>query len=173
MYASQDFRRRFRSQSVSQSLDLEMPGPANLRKTADVKKAVDSGLLDVKAIDSGALAILKFLKQTGKFETPETPPEQAINRPEHRRLIREAGAQGIVLLKNEENILPLKAKELKSVAALGLAKECLAHGGGSAAVNCHYKITPYEALEGVLGKNFDLRYSQGEICGLLIECVRN
>lgn len=140
-----------------------MPGPANLRKIVNVKKAVDNGLLDVKAIDSGALAILKFLKQTGKFESPETLPEQAINRPEHQRLIREAGSQGIVLLKNEGSILPLKAKELKSIVALGLAKQCLAHGGGSAAVNCHYKITPYDALEGVLGKDFDLRYSQGEI----------
>src|SRR5271155_2245781 len=33
---------------------------------------------------------------------------------EHQKLIREAGAQGVVLLKNEKSILPLKAKELKS-----------------------------------------------------------
>lgn len=161
MFTSQSFR-VFSLTFVFVSLDLEMPGPASYRKIADVKKAVDDGLLDVKAVDSCALAILKLLKQTGKFEKPETPDEQAINRPEDQKLIREAGGKGIVLLKNEDNILPLKAKELKSVAALGLAKECLAHGGGSAAVNCHEKITPYEALEGALGKDFDIKYSQGK-----------
>jgi beta-glucosidase len=149
------------AESINAGLDLEMPGPTIHRKTEDVKRAVESGKIDVKTIDARALAILNFVKQTGKFEHPETPPEQAIIKPEHQKLIREAGAQGAVLLKNEKSILPLKAKELKSVAALGLAKECLAHGGGSATVNCHYKVTPYEALERVLGKDVKLEYAQG------------
>jgi beta-glucosidase len=104
-------------------------------------------------------SILRFLERVGKFQHPETLPEQAINQFKHRHLIRKAGSQGTVLLKNEKSLLPLNARKLKSVAALGLAKECLAHGGGSAAVNCHYEITPYEALHNVLGNEADLRYA--------------
>jgi beta-glucosidase len=52
--------------------------------------------------------------------------------PEHNKLIRETGAQGTILLKNDKNILPLKPKELKSVAALGIVKEALTHGDRSA-----------------------------------------
>ncbi|RDW57663.1 beta-glucosidase-10 [Coleophoma crateriformis] len=149
------------AESITAGLDLEMPGPANRRKMEDVKKAISSGTLQVESIDGCVRAIMKLLEKTGKFAKPETPPEQAISLPAHQKLIREAGAQGIVLLKNENNILPLKKSGVKSIAALGLAKECLAHGGGSAAVSCHYKITPYEALERTLGKDVDLRFAQG------------
>jgi beta-glucosidase len=148
-------------ESLNAGLDLEMPGPTRFRKLEDVKKALDDGKLDSKTIDDRALSILKFVKESGKFEHPETPEEEAIINPEHQKLIREAGAQGMVLLKNENNILPLKAKGLKSVAALGLAKEALVHGGGSASVHCHYKITPYEALQRVLGDEVEIRYAEG------------
>lgn len=138
-----------------------MPGPANKRNTAAVKFAIDAGTLQVAAIDSAAKSILKLLQQAGKFENPETLAEVSINLPQHQALIREAGGQGIVLLKNRDSILPLNASKLKTVAALGLAKECLAHGGGSARVNSHYGVTPLEALENVIGKSFDIRYAQG------------
>lgn len=39
--------------------------------------------------------------------------------PAHQELAREAARQGIVLLKNEENLLPLSAKSIKSVAVIG------------------------------------------------------
>lgn len=39
--------------------------------------------------------------------------------PAHQELAREAARQGIVLLKNEENLLPLTAKSIKSVAVIG------------------------------------------------------
>lgn len=147
--------------NVMPRMDLEMPGPAEKRKVDVVKKAIESGKLTTEAVDKSARAVLTLVEQAGKFENPETPPEQSIDLPEHRALIRKVGANGIVLLKNENSILPLAKDKLKSVAALGLAKECLAHGGGSAAVNTHYKVTPWDALKALLGKDFDLRYSQG------------
>jgi beta-glucosidase len=145
-----------------------MPGPARKRELKKVRAALENGSLGMNSVDASVSAILKLIMQTGKFDDPVEHPEQAINRPEHQKLIRETGAQGMVLLKNENNILPLKATALKSMAVLGLAKECLAHGGGSAAVTCHYKVTPYEAFEGVLGKDFDLRYAQGK--SLFVDC---
>lgn len=138
-----------------------MPGPAVKRKIDVVKAAIKSGQLKTQAVDKSVRELLTLLERTGKFENPETPEERAIDLPQHRALIRKAGAKGIVLLKNNGNILPLAKDKLKSIAALGLAKECLAHGGGSAAVNCHYRVTPWEALKSLLGENFDLRYAQG------------
>lgn len=116
-------------ESINAGLDLEMPGSAKLRKVEDVKKAVKDGKIYPKTIDARALSVLKF-KESGKFENPETPDEEAIVNPEHKKLMCETGAQGTVLLKNDKSILPLKPKELKLVAALGMAKEALAHGGG-------------------------------------------
>lgn len=138
-----------------------MPGPASQRKIPDIKAAIESGKLTEQVIDERVLAVLRLVKQAGKFENPEELEEQAIDRPEDRALIRKAGAEGAVLLKNENGTLPLRAKKVKSIALLGLAKECLAHGGGSASVNCHYKITPYEAFRSRLGNGVDLTYSEG------------
>ncbi|PVH68511.1 glycoside hydrolase family 3 protein [Cadophora sp. DSE1049] len=149
------------TESLLAGLDLEMPGPANHRKIPDIKAAIESGKLSEQTIDERVLAVLELVKKAGKFENPEEVEEQAINRPEDRALIRRAGAQGAVLLKNENGTLPLQAETVKSIAMLGLAKESLAHGGGSAAVNCHYKITPYEAFKSRLGDTVDLAYGQG------------
>ncbi|KAJ0382588.1 hypothetical protein COL922a_012239 [Colletotrichum nupharicola] len=65
----------------------------------------------------------------------EPVPERAISRPEHEKLIREAGGEGVVLLRNSDSALPLKPSHLKNIAVLGpLAKHAAAHGGGRAHV---------------------------------------
>lgn len=138
-----------------------MPGPPIKRRANAVKAAVESGTLDESAIDRSARRVLNLLELTGKFDNPEIAPEQAIDLPEHRALIRQIGAQGIVLLKNDRNCLPISPEKVKSIAALGFAKECLAYGGGSAVVNCHYRVTPWQALKSRLGEEFDLRYCLG------------
>lgn len=138
-----------------------MPGPTAQRKLDAVKSAIEKGELKTEAIDSAARNVLKLLERAGKFENPEIPAEQSIVSPEHSELIREAGNQGIVLLKNDKNLLPLSKDKLKSVAAVGLAKECLAHGGGSAMVACHYRRTPYDALQDILPHSTELKYAKG------------
>ena len=149
--------------ALKAGLDLEMPGPTQWRKVEAVVAAVHAGKLSEKTIDERAVCVLRFLERQRCFEDPTIPDEKAINKPEHQALIREAGSKGIVLLKNEGGILPLSKDNLKGkkVALLGYAKACLAHGGGSAAVNAHYKITPFEALQSALGDDVELTYAKG------------
>jgi len=55
----------------------------------------------------------------------------ANNRPEHRSFLRKAASEGIVLLKNEKELLPLKLEKAKQVAFIGPnARESVAAGGG-------------------------------------------
>jgi len=145
-------------------LDLEMPGPPRHRTVEAVQKALDSGKVTVDDIDKRIFALLKLLRRTGKFsDRRETPAERAVDLAEHQDLIREAGGEGLVLLKNENNTLPINAASVEKIALLGpLAKYAAAHGGGSASLNCHYKISPYEAFEKRLGSKASLLYSKGE-----------
>src|SRR6266699_164632 len=84
-----------------------------------------------------------FSVKAGLFEHTEQVPEQALDLPDHRALIREAGAEGIVLLKNERNLLPLQPEHFTSLAMIGPnAKVAQIMGGGSAQVNAHYAVTP-------------------------------
>ncbi|KAF2449565.1 glycoside hydrolase family 3 protein [Karstenula rhodostoma CBS 690.94] len=151
--------------SVADSLnaghDLEMPGPAVHRIAEKIQKALYSGVLSTKTLNERVLANLKLLEQCNVFNDPSIPPEKAIDLPEHRALIRKVGAEGSVLLKNDKSILPLKKDKIRSIAMIGLAKEFLGHGGGSAAVNAHRKITAYEAFEEAVGGSVELKYAEG------------
>ncbi|KAJ4205883.1 hypothetical protein NW759_014360 [Fusarium solani] len=147
---------------IRNGLDLEMPGPPHRRKGDVVQKLVDDGKVHLKDIDEHVLNILKLLRQTGKFTDRREPvPEYSVSRPEHERLIREAGADGMVVLKNAGKALPLKPSSLKNIAVLGpLAKQTAAHGGGSASLNCHYKVSPFDAITSRLGES-KVSYSKG------------
>jgi beta-glucosidase len=125
------------AESIRYGLDLEMPGPPRYRTPAAAKESLNKGLVDVKDVDERILALLKLLRKTGKFtDRRNTPKEQAINRRDHQALIREAGAEGVVLLKNDGQALPINSRKTKKIALLGpLAKVAAAHGGGSASLN--------------------------------------
>ena len=87
-------------------LDLEMPGPA--RWMGDhALRAVESGEVSEAEIDDKVRRLLRTIERAGAFEQPELAPEQAIDRPEHRQLAREAAGETIVLLKNDGGLLPL------------------------------------------------------------------
>lgn len=151
--------------SVARSLnaghDLEMPGPPIQRTVENITKALKTGELTEEMLDQHVKNVLKLVKRAGKFENPEIAEELAIDLPEHRSLIRQAAAEAMVLLKNKTNILPLKPQSIKSIAMLGLAKEYLGHGGGSASVNSHHQVTAYEGWQEAPGSLVELKYAEG------------
>ncbi|PVI06078.1 glycoside hydrolase family 3 protein [Periconia macrospinosa] len=151
------------AESVRYGLDWEMPGPPRQRTLENVQTALKAGEIKESDIDTRVLATLNLLKKVGKFDDRRvTPEEKAIDRLDHRSLIRKAGSEGLVLLKNEGSILPIDTKKTKKIALLGpLAKYAAAHGGGSASLNCHYKVTPYDAVAERLGNDVEITHSKG------------
>ncbi|RSL87845.1 hypothetical protein CEP52_015413 [Fusarium oligoseptatum] len=138
------------AESINAGVDLEMPGPARWRKPEVVLEAVKGGKLTEETVTERARNVLTFLKRLNAFENPiwSDPDEHAIVNPQHSALIREAGAKGIV--------------RGKKIALLGYAKECLAHGGGSASVKPHYRVTPWDAFhEAFKGRDVEFVYSKG------------
>jgi beta-glucosidase len=149
--------------SLNAGLDLEMPGPTRWRTQEAVVQAVKNGEVSEQTITDRARNVLKLIKKVGGFENPEIPPEQSIVDPEHSKLIREVGSQGITLLRNEGAILPLKKEKIKGkkIGLFGLAKEALIHGGGSASLNAHYRITPEEGLKTAYGDDVEFKFAKG------------
>ena len=141
--------------------DLEMPGPTKWRGEKLVQ-AVKDGEVPEAAIDDAARRILFTIARAGLFEHPHPETEQAVDRPEDRALIRQAGAEGAVLLKNEGNILPLKAGSLTKIAIIGPnARAASMMGGGSAQVNAHYAVTPWDGITAKVGDRVELTYARG------------
>ncbi len=147
--------------SVNAGLDLEMPGPGVWRGEK-LLQAVENGEVEEATLDRSIRRLLLLLQRTGVFEHPEEGPEQSIDRPEHRALAREAAAEGIVLLKNSGNILPLQREQLTSIAVIGPnAKVARIMAGGSAQVNAHYAISPYEGIVAKVDERVKIGYEQG------------
>jgi len=120
--------------SVEAGLDLEMPGPAR-KRGKNLSDAVKKGYMKEETLDINVRRVLQLIYKSGKYRYPywEEPREEAHNRPEHSRFLRKAAADGIVLLKNEKNLLPLapKLKCAKQIAFIGPnANESVAAGGG-------------------------------------------
>jgi beta-glucosidase len=147
--------------SVNAGLDLEMPGPGVWRGEK-LLQAVQKGEVAEATIDESVRRILHLLQRTGVFEHPIEQPEQAIDRPEHRALIREAAAEGMVLLKNEADALPLQRDALRSLAIIGPnAKVARIMAGGSAQVNAHYAISPFDGIVAKVGDLVAVDYEPG------------
>lgn len=126
--------------------DLEMPGPSRQRGHKLVQ-AVEAGHLSPQAVRACARRVLQLLVRVGGFANPTIGAERSDDIPAHRALIRQLGSEGMVLLKNEGQTLPLAATPGARVALIGVAAtEPLIMGGGSAMVNAHYRVSPLEGL---------------------------
>ena len=136
--------------TVNAGLDLEMPGPTRDRGPALIA-AIEAGEVDRKTVRKQVLNILRLMERTGALYDRRPHEEKAENRPEHRALIRRAGAEGTVLLKNDD-VLPLEMSRGK-IAVIGPnAKVARIMGGGSAQLNPHYRISPWEGLVARIGE---------------------
>ncbi len=86
-----------------------------------LKEQIEKGLVPEILLDRAVFRILRQKFMMGLFENPYVKSEQAAkgyDLPEHRQLALEAARKSIVLLKNENNLLPLK-KNIKTIAVIG------------------------------------------------------
>src|SRR5258708_1396679 len=146
--------------SVNAGLDLEMPFPR--WRGEKLLEAVERGEVAEATIETSVRRLLLLLDKGGFVEHPQAVPEQAIDLQERRALVREAAAEGIVLLKNDQQVLPLQQEQLTSIAVIGPnAQVAQITGGGSAQVNAHYAVTPFEGIVARVGDHMRVGYEQG------------
>ncbi|MCK4965557.1 glycoside hydrolase family 3 C-terminal domain-containing protein, partial [bacterium] len=87
----------------------------------DMIKSVREGKVPMELIDRAVRRILRMKFQLGLFENPYVDPDKAEKMrytAEHQELAVQSAREGIVLLKNDNNLLPLK-KDIKTIAVIG------------------------------------------------------
>ncbi|WP_216326921.1 glycoside hydrolase family 3 C-terminal domain-containing protein [Deinococcus aestuarii] len=139
-------------ESVRAGLDLEMPGPARARGALLEEAQNDEATR--QAVREAARNVLRLIERTGTFDQPRDVCDEAERDEEYtdtRALIRRAGAEGTVLLKNEGGLLPLPAKARVAVIGPNAATGQVM-GGGSAQMNAHRRVSPLEGLRAALGE---------------------
>ena len=139
-------------EGIEAGCDLEMPGPTRHRGQALVE-AVERGDIDAADVRRAARNVLDLLQKTGALAESGPGPELTRDEPEDRALVRRAGADGMVLLRNEltpdGRTLPISAEAgYPKVAILGPnAAVGENRGGGSAHVNPTHLVHPLTALQ--------------------------
>jgi beta-glucosidase len=148
------------AEAVNAGTDLEMPGPARERGEKLIRAARE-GRAHRSAIATSAGRVVRLAQRVGAFEGLPDGNEQAIDDPAHRKLIRQAGAMGTVLLTNS-GLLPLDSANLSSVAVIGPnAAVAQIMGGGSSQINAHYRVSPLDGIRAALGDNVQVTTAQG------------
>ncbi len=144
--------------SANAGLDLEMPGPPVFYGDK-LLEAIRSGEVSEETIDDKVRRLLHVMDVGGRLDAPADTAEEALDRPEDRALIRRAGAEAMVLLKNERSVLPLKPDA--KIAVIGPnADVCRFGGGGSSEVVPHYLVTP---LEGIREQAANVTFARGSV----------
>jgi beta-glucosidase len=127
-------------------LDLEMPGrPRFLGRR--LLEAINAGEIQAGILDDKVRRLLRLAIRTGALDSSAETEEQAIDRPEHRELIRRASIESSVLLKNDDGLLPLQLEPDAIVALIGPHADLLCMmGGGSSAVEPHHSTSLTAAM---------------------------
>lgn len=150
---------------VNAGNDLEMPGPGLLAHDR-VARAVKRGQITQAQIDENVRRILRTVIRVGLLDGPRRPDHNVVNSLAHRRLTFEAASQGIVLLKNEGNILPLDASRLRSVAVIGPGATGMQLGAaGSPGVQPFYSVQPLDGIRQRVGTGVQVNYAAGTQAG--------
>ncbi|VZH95110.1 unnamed protein product [Fusarium fujikuroi] len=145
------------TEAINAGQDLEMPGPTRWRGETLVH-AVTSNKVKRSTLDERVRNILKLVKHSiENTSIPPNAPETQLRREENNRLLREAAAESVVLLKNEKGDLPLDPA--KKVAVIGPNADISTYcGGGSASLRAYHTVSP---LEGIKGIAKDVSFTKG------------
>lgn len=141
--------------SLKGGLDLQMPGSNDL-DVQRVIKAVRNKELDEIVLDQAVERILRIIFQAKKTKKGHIK----FDKEKHHEFARKVATEGIVLLKNENNVLPIK--DVSSIALIGrMAKEPRFQGGGSSLINPTKVNNSFQEIKELIGDRIRLKFAEG------------
>lgn len=145
--------------------DLEMPGGQYLTHDK-VARALASGRITQSEIDNADRRILRTVIRVGLLDGPRPLDPSQVNSPAHQKLAYDAACAGIVLLKNQNSVLPLDPAKMTSIAVIGPGAKGMQFGSqGSPSVQPFYSIEPLDGIKTRAGSGVTVRYALGVEAG--------
>lgn len=147
-------------QSLLAGVDIELPDP---KTNNTILEQVRNGKIPVRFIDQAVSRILFSKFQIGLFENPYVDPEEALrltDTAEDRELAAETARKAIILLKNENKLLPLDKNRLRSIAVIGPNAE-KAHLGGYTDPNPPRTVSILDGIKNKVGDSIKVNYAKG------------
>ena len=140
-------------------LDLEMPSGQFMNKET-LLPAIQRGEVSVAVIDDKVRRILRKAIEFGFFDRGQTDTAIPVYSQKGREVALEEARGGMVLLKNENGILPLDKKKIKTIAVLGPdAYPAVIGGGGSSLTKPFNSVSYLEGISNYLGQSGRVLYT--------------
>ena len=154
--------------AITAGSDMDMESNAYRKNLAELVK---EGRVSIDLVDDAVRRILRKKFELGLFDDPyrysdEKRAEKALNNPEHRKAALEVAQKSIVLLKNENQTLPI-SKSVKTIAFIGpMVKENKENMGfwSVELPEVDYNkwiVSQWDGLQNKVGKNTKLLYAKG------------
>ena len=142
-------------------LDLEMPA-ANTYSPTLVQAALASGVVSQAMVDDHVRRLLRTLFAFGFFDrAPYVNDDRQINVAAHAAAARRIEEQGMVLLRNQGRILPLRRRALRTIALIGPQANRFESGNGTEDVTPFTYTTPLQAITARAGRRVRVVYDDG------------
>ena len=145
--------------AVEAGVNIELPDPDCYLHLVDLVK---KGELKERQMDELVAPMLYWKFEMGLFDDPYVDADEAervVGCEEHRELALTAAHEAITLLKNENNIAPLKMDAVKTIAVIGPNADRGLLGGYSGVPK--HNVTVLDGIKAKVGKNVKVLYSEG------------
>jgi beta-glucosidase len=146
-------------------LDVEMPGPPEFWGEKLIA-AVRSGAVPEARIDEKVRRILRLARRTGALGGGSAKPAATRDGSDASSLLRRAAAESFVLLKNENELLPLASPARIAVLGPHAARPAL-QGGGSSNVGPSFGVSPLEGIRRLAGDAVEVVHEPGYVSALM------
>ncbi|MFA5889820.1 MAG: glycoside hydrolase family 3 C-terminal domain-containing protein [Actinomycetota bacterium] len=140
--------------------DLELPLAAFFRPEA-LRAAITSGQVSEAVINEALRRYLRTMFAFGVFDRPERAYDTGFDVAGHRAVARRAAEEAIVLMKNDQSLLPLDAAGLTKIVVIGAQADSYKSGGGSSEVKPANPVTPFAGIRDRAGPNVEVVFDRG------------
>ena len=124
-------------------------------------KLIKEGKAGTKELDAKVSNILRLIFRTSMNSNK---PFGSLGSPEHGQAARRIGEEGIVLLQNKNNVLPVDLDKVKKIAVIGEnAIKMMTVGGGSSSLKTKYEVSPLAGLKKRIGLQAEIVYARGYV----------
>lgn len=124
-------------------------------------KQIKEGKIGTKELDDKVRRILRLVFRT---TMNRNRPYGAMLSEEHIAAARKIGEEGIVLLQNKKNILPIDLNRTKKIAVIGEnALKMMTVGGGSSSLKVQYECSPLDGIKRRMGDGIEISYARGYV----------
>ncbi len=146
-------------EAANGGLDLEMPRAKCMNRDVLIP-AIKDGRVSESTIDDKVRRILRMIFANGFFENEQHDPSVPMDNPDGAAAALELAREGIVLLKNEGELLPVKSG-VKRIAVIGPNANSYISGGGSSYTFPFHSVSLLDGIREQAGDNIEILYSPG------------